>query len=185
MKLAKNFGISAAVAISVTAVGINPTQAALIDYNFTVDATSGDNPGKYFGSFRYDDSILTGVGEETVGVGNGLTVLFDYLGIKYTEVSDFNYVDGLSPIVGFKDGKLLGLSYLVEDQFFIGGAPEPSDIGGSNFYSILSADLLNTTKVGTVSYAKVPEPMTVSGTAIAAAMGLWLKRKKKATKVAD
>ncbi|MGF1937740.1 MAG: PEP-CTERM sorting domain-containing protein [Nostoc sp. ChiQUE02] len=178
MKLAKNIGI-AAIAIAVAAVA-KPTQAALVNYGFSVNATSGDNPGQYFGSFQYDDSTLTGTGEETLGVSNGLSILFDYLGTQYTEASDFDYPS--SPVVSFTNGNLLGLSYLVEDQFFIGNDPVNPNTGGTKFYSILSADLLSTTQVGTVSYSKsqsVAEPMTVAGIAIAGVMGLCLKRKKK------
>ncbi|MBD2682515.1 MULTISPECIES: PEP-CTERM sorting domain-containing protein [Nostoc] len=180
MKLAKDISVAAfAVAISVAAVA-KPTQAALVNYGFTVNATSGDNPGQYFGSFQYDDSTLTGIGEETLGVSNGLSILFNYLGTQYTETSDFDYP--ISPAVRFTNGNLSGLSYLVEDQFFIGNDPGNPNTGGTKFYSILSADLLSTTEVGTVTYTKstpVPEPMTVGGIAIAGAMALGMKRKKK------
>ncbi|MEH2266823.1 MAG: PEP-CTERM sorting domain-containing protein [Nostoc sp.] len=178
MKLASYFGIATfAVAIC---VGAKPTQAALVNYGFTVDATSGDNPGQYYGSFQYEDSTLTGIGEETLGVSNGLAIAFDYLGTRYTETSDFDYP--LSPVVSFTNGNLLGLSYLVEDQFFIGDDLNNPNRGGTKFSSILSADLLSATEVGTVSYSKgqpVPEPMTLGGSAIAGVMGLCLKRKKK------
>ena len=181
MKLAKNFGIATvAVAISVAAVGAKPTQAALVNYGFTVDATSGKNPGQYYGSFQYEDSTLTGIGEETLGISNGLSISFDYLGTQYTETSDFDYP--LSPVVSFRNGNLLGLSYLVEDQFFIGDDRGNPNRGGTKFSSILSADLLSATEVGTVSYSKsqpVPEPMTLGGIAIAGMMVLSLKRKKK------
>ncbi|WP_445633265.1 PEP-CTERM sorting domain-containing protein [Nostoc sp. DSM 114161] len=180
MKLAKDISIAAfAVAISVAAV-VKPTQAALVNYGFTVNATSGDNPGQYFGSFQYDDSTLTGIGQETIGVSNGLSISFDYLGTQYTEASDFDYP--VSPVASFTNGNLLGLSYLVEDRFFIGNDPGNPNTGGTKFYSILSADLLSTTEVGTVTYTQstpVPEPMTVGGIAIASAMALGMKRKKK------
>ncbi len=180
MKLAKNISIAAfAISVSVAAVA-KPTQAALVNYGFTVNATSGSNPGQYFGSFQYDDSILTGLGEETLGVSNGLSILFDYLGTQYTEASDFDYPS--SPVVSFTNGDLSGLSYLVEDQFFIGNDPGNPNTGGTKFYSILSADLLSTTEVGTVTYSKstsVPEPMTVGGIAIASAIALGMKRQKK------
>ncbi|MDZ8238830.1 MAG: PEP-CTERM sorting domain-containing protein [Nostoc sp. ChiQUE01a] len=186
MKLAKDISIAAfAVGISLAAVA-KPTQAALVNYGFTVNATSGDNPGEYFGSFQYDDSTLTGIGDETLGVSNGLSILFDYLGTQYTEVSDFDYP--VSPVVSFTNGNLGGLSYLVEDQFFIGNDPGNPNTGGTKFYSILSADLLSTTEVGTVTYTKstaVPEPMTVGGIAIASAMALGMKRKKKVSGVAN
>ncbi|MEH2070345.1 MAG: PEP-CTERM sorting domain-containing protein [Nostoc sp.] len=186
MKLAKNISIAAfAVTILVAAVA-KPTQAALVNYGFTVNATSGDNPGQYFGSFQYDDSTLTGIGEENLGVSNGLSILFDYLGTQYTQASDFDYP--ASPIVSFTNGNLSGLSYLVEDQFFIGNDPGNANTGGTKFYSILSADLLSTTEVGTVTYTKstsVPEPMTVGSITIATAMGLGMKRKKKVSGLAN
>ncbi|MEH2285585.1 MAG: PEP-CTERM sorting domain-containing protein [Nostoc sp.] len=186
MKLAKDISIAAfAVAISVAAV-VKPTQAALVNYGFTVNATSGDNPGQYFGSFQYDDSTLTAIGEETLGVSNGLSILFDYVGTQYTEASDFDYPS--SPVVSFTNGNLSGLSYLVEDRFFIGNDPVNSNTGGTKFYSILSANLLSTTEAGRVTYSKstpIPEPMTLGGIAIASAMALGMKRQKKVSGVTN
>ncbi|MEH2224069.1 PEP-CTERM sorting domain-containing protein [Nostoc sp.] len=186
MKLAKDISMAAfAVAISVATV-VKPTQAALVNYDFAVNATSGDRPGQYFGSFRYDDSTLTAIGDETLGVSNGLSIVFDYLGTQYTEAIDFDYP--LSPVVSFTNGNLSGLSYLVEDRFLIGNNPGNPNTGGTKFYSIVSADLLSTTEVGTVTYSKstsVPEPMTLSGIAIASAMALGMKRQKKLSGVTN
>ncbi|MBW4676432.1 MAG: PEP-CTERM sorting domain-containing protein [Desmonostoc geniculatum HA4340-LM1] len=179
MKLAKDISIAAfAVAISVAAV-TKPTQAALINYGFTVNATSGDNPGQYFGSFQYDDSTLSNTGLETLGVENGLKVAFDYLGTNYTEVDDSDF-DSF-PIVSFNNGEVQGLSYFVADQFVIGSDPSTPEVGGNRFYLI--TDSVNTTEVGTVSYAKVPEPLAAGGTAVAGVVGLWMQRKKRATKI--
>lgn len=185
MKLAKNFGIATfAIAISVAAVDTKPTQAAVVNYNFGVNATSGSNPGQYFGSFSYDDSLLSGVGEESLAINNGLLSLaFDYLGTTYTEVDDFDYPS--YPALSFQNGSLLGLSYVVEDQFFIGGDLDNPNTGGTRFYTIASADFLSATQVGTVSYSRVPEPLALGGTAIASAIGLWVNRKKKASAVAQ
>ncbi len=186
MKLAKDISVAAfAVAISVAAV-VKPTQAALVNYDFTVNATFGDRPGQYFGSFQYDNSTLTAIGDETLGVNNGLSILFDYLGTQYTEASDFDYPS--SPVVSFTNGNLSGLSYLVEDRFFIGNNPGNPNTGGTKFYSILSTDLLSTTEVGTVTYSKstsVPEPMTLGGIAIASAMAFGMKRQKKVSRVTN
>ncbi|BAY70402.1 PEP-CTERM sorting domain-containing protein [Anabaena sp. FACHB-709] len=178
MKLAKGLGIATIAAISVAAVGVQPTQAAIVNYNFIVDATSGSNPGQYFGSLKYDDSFLTGLGLETLGVENGLEVKFNYLGNTYTEEDDEFY--DLYPIVSFNDGKLLGLSYFVADKFFIGNENN-LDVGGNIFYEIDGS--VFATEVGTVRYSQVPEPFAVSGIAIAATVGLFMKRKKKATLV--
>jgi hypothetical protein len=179
MKLAKNLAIAALAAISVAGVGAKPAKAALLTYNFTVNATSGSNPGEYFGSFQYDGSALTSVGLETLGVENGLAVTFNYLGTNYTEADDIDF-DSF-PIVSFNNGQVLGLSYFVADQFVIASDINTPDVGGDRFYVVEQS--VNTTEVGTVSYAKVPEPLAISGTAIASVMGLWIQRKKKVTKV--
>jgi hypothetical protein len=180
MKLAKNLSIATvAAAMSIAAMGAKPVQAALVNYSFTVNATSGNNPGQYFGSFQYDDSTLTNTGLEILGVKNGLEVAFNYLETNYTEADDTDF-DSF-PIASFNNGEVLGLSYFVADQFAIASDPNTPDVGGNNFYLIDQS--VNTTQVGTVSYAKVPEPLAVGGTAIAAVMGLWIQRKKIATKV--
>lgn len=180
MKLAKNLGVATvAVAISFTAVGAKSAQAALVNYGFIVNTTSGGNPGQYFGSFQYDDSTLSNTGLETLGVENGLAVAFNYLGNNYTEVDDTDFNN--FPLVSFNNGEVLGLSYFVADQFVIGGDLNTPDVGGNNFFVI--GQSVNTTQIGTVSYAKVPEPLAVGGTAIAGVMGLWMQRKKRGTKV--
>jgi hypothetical protein len=179
MKLAKSLGIAAFAAISVAAAEAQPTQAAIVRYNFTVNATSGNNPGQYFGTLQYDDITLTGSGKETLGVENGLRVTFNYLDNIYTELDDEFY--DFYPIVSFNNGGLLGLNYFVADQFFIGDDVNNSDVGGNRFYEI--SDSVFTTEVGTVTYSKVPEPFAVAGTAIATTIGLLVKRKKKATLV--
>ncbi|MBD2358313.1 PEP-CTERM sorting domain-containing protein [Tolypothrix sp. FACHB-123] len=182
MKSAKNLVVATmATAISIVAIGAaQPTQAAIINYKFKVDATSGNNPGRYFGSFRYDDSTLTNTGLETIGVENGLALNFNYLGKNYTEKDDFDF-DSF-PILTFNNGALQGLSYFVADKFAIASdnLNNPNE-GGNRFYLLNQS--VNATQVGTVSY-QVPEPLTVGGTAIATLMGLWMKRKKKATKLA-
>lgn len=180
MKLSKNFGIATfAIAISLAAIEAKPTQAAIVNYNFAVNAT-GDNPGVYFGSFSFDDANLNGVGEESLDVGNGLlSIVFDYLGTQYTELDDVDYPTGVAPLVSFQDGKLLGLSYLVEDKFFLGGDLDTPFTGGNQFYSIVGADLLSANEAGTVSYSTVPEPLAIFGTAIATFVGLWSNRQKK------
>jgi hypothetical protein len=180
MKSANNLVLATvATAISIAVIGVKPTEAAIINYKFTVNATSGENPGKYFGSFRYDDSILTNTGLETIGTENGLALNFKYLGTNYTEKDDIDF--DLYPIATFNNGALQGLSYFVADKFAIASDNlNNPDVGGNKFYVVKQS--VNTTEVGTVSY-QVPEPLTVGGTAIAGVMGLWMKR-KKATKVA-
>ncbi len=181
MKSTKNLVLATvATAISITAIAVKPTQAAIINYEFTVDVISGDNPGQYFGSFRYDDSTLTNTGIEAIGTENRLALAFNYLGNTYTEKDDTDYAN--FPIVSFNNGSLLGLNYWVADKFAIAGDLSNPDVGGNKFYGINQS--VNTRQLGTVKYTQVPEPLTIGGTAIAGVMGLWMKRKKKAAKIA-
>jgi hypothetical protein len=64
---------------------------------------------QFEGSFSYDGSTLTGIGSEEVGVKNGLSVSFEFLGVTYTQANDFNYP--LYPRVLFEDGRLAGLDF--------------------------------------------------------------------------
>jgi hypothetical protein len=179
MKLGKSLGVATLAAISFAAVEAMPTQAATIKYNFTANVTSGSNPGQYFGSFQYDDSFLTGLGLETLGVENSLKVAFNFLGNNFTEEDDADF--DAYPIVSFNNGRLLGLNYLVADIFTIAGDDlDNPDVGGNIFYVFDGS--VDATAVGTVTYSRVPEPLAVSGTAIAATAALFIKRKKKVTK---
>ncbi|MEJ1933248.1 PEP-CTERM sorting domain-containing protein [Nostoc sp. NIES-2111] len=178
MKLGKSLSIATLAAISFAAVEAIPTQAATIKYKFTANVTSGSNPGEYLGSFQYDDSFLTGLGLETLGIEDGLKVTFNYLGETFTEEDDADF--DAYPIVSFDDGKILGLNYFVADKFTIAGDLDTPDVGGNIFYVI--DESVNATAVGTVTYSRVPEPLAIGGTAIAATAGLFIKRKKKVTK---
>ncbi|MBD2438123.1 PEP-CTERM sorting domain-containing protein [Nostoc sp. FACHB-110] len=186
MTLAKNLGFAAGIvaAISMATLSVKPAQAAILTYKFTANALSGDNPGQYFGSFTFDNSSLTNVGLEDIGVENGLKVAFNYLGNNYTEVDDDDY--DTFPVLSFNNGNLLGLSYLVQDKFFIGGDIDNPGLGGNKFYTFELVDGASSVlEVGTVSYTKVPEPLSLGGTAIAGTLGLWLQRKKKLSKLAS
>lgn len=173
MTLAKNLGVVGfAAAISIAAIAPKPAEAAIVRYNFAFDGNSG--------SFEYDDSFLTGLGFENLGTDEGLKIAFNYLGNNYTEADDIDFQSlplGF-PIVSFNNGQIQGLSYFVADQFIIGSDPSTPEVGGRNFYTISNS--VDTTLAGTVTYTKVPEPFAVGGTAIAATLALWMKRKKKA-----
>lgn len=178
MQLAKYLGYATVVtAISVVAIAPKPVQAAIVKYNFTVTSDAD----QYFGYLKYDDSTLTGLGNEIIGVENGLAVTFNYLGNTYTEKDDPEY--DFFPIVTFDNGKIQGLSYGVLDKFVIGSDVDTPEIGGNKFY-IFDAPL-SVTQTGTVSYSKVPEPLAAGGTAIATTIALFRKRQKKATAIAE
>lgn len=177
MQLGKNLGLATITAtLCMGAIATQTAQAAIVRYNFSFGANSG--------SFSFDNSTLTGSGLETIGTAENegkLDVTFNYLGTLFTEEDDGGF--DAFPIVTFANGQLQGLSYGVLDQFFIGSSVDTPDIGGNNFY-VFDAPL-SVRPVGTVSYSQVPEPLAIGGTAIATTMGLLIKRKKKASTIAD
>ncbi len=172
---------AAAVAMGFAGVGApSQAQASVINYSFTVDVTSGANTGQYNGSFSYDDSTLTSKGSENVGRNQGLSILFNYLGTTYTENNDTGSMVGL-PLLTFNNGNLLGLNYLVHNQFYIGDHLGSPYTGGAIFYNNATDDGNFGTQVGTVSYSKstpVPESHAIVGTVAATGIGLLMKRKQ-------
>lgn len=76
-----------------SAITASSAQAAIIDYNFRVDATTGNLAGQsFFGSFSYDDAALSdpslqiidpNTGNSIINATNGLLNLsFNFLGNK-------------------------------------------------------------------------------------------------------
>ena len=172
---------AAAIAMGFTGVGTNSeAQAGVINYGFTVDVTSGANVGQYKGSLSYDDSTLTRTGSENVGRDQGLSILFNYLGTTYTEDNDTGSMVGL-PVLSFNNGNLLGLNYLVDNEFYISDHLGFPYTGGAKFYNNLTDDGNAGTQVGTVSYSEskpVPENNTIVGAVAVTAISLLMKRKQ-------
>jgi hypothetical protein len=105
---------SAGLTLSFAVMETDFVHAALITYDFSVDITTGSlTNSTYEGSFNYDDSTLTGMGVEAVGVTEGLSILFEFLGETYTETDEFSFPN--FPIAVFNNGSLVGLNYLVAD----------------------------------------------------------------------
>ena len=172
---------AAAVAMGFTGVGANSeAQAGVINYGFTVDVTSGANVGQYKGSLSYDDSTLTRTGSENVGRDQGLSILFNYLGTTYTEDNDTGSMVGL-PLLSFNNGNLVGLNYLVDNEFYISDHLGSPYTGGAKFYHNPTDDGNSGTQVGTVSYSEskpIPENNTIVGAVTATAISLMNKRQQ-------
>ena len=164
-------------ALTLVTVEANPVQAAIVTYNFDVDVATGSLAGTQgSGFFSYDDSTLTGNGLESLGVSDGLSISFDFLGRTYTEADEAEEPDDEEefPFVNFRDGNLLGLNYLVDNRpsllFAFAGeevdveAGRIGDLGGNVF--VYDASNLPIPPggvfspfegVGTVTYQPVPE----------------------------
>lgn len=183
VKFAQKLAVAAAgTALSLAAMeatSVHPALAATITYDFTLNVTSGSLAGiQGSGFFSYDDSTLTGIGLETLGDSEELSISFDFLGKAYNETDDTDFPD--FPLVQFQDSSLLGLSFFTakNDEFRFqieNSAPNPDVLGGNEFTFSSPRDIEGS---GVVNYSlrPVPEPGTVSGVVLLGLGGLLLKR---------
>ncbi|WP_424098752.1 PEP-CTERM sorting domain-containing protein [Moorena producens] len=112
--------VATSAVLGFTVIHANPVNAASIIYDLEISIDSGFLDGEtYSGFFEFDDSVLTGIGEEFLSVSN---ISFDFGGVNYTET------DGLTdPEVVFFNGDFLGLSWSDDQFFFVEGFFDPSD----------------------------------------------------------
>jgi len=185
---------------AVSLVGVDKAQAAVLHYNFDAD-------GYASGSFKVDDSSVTGIEYEEIAVSQGrlYTVTLDSEYKKQPK----QYYDLAGARAYFYQGDLLGLlardgDYITpEDNIredygvpyytgYSGGVSWSLDING--IYPLFTYDreiyfgsccvARSYAHYVPVSYTlvkteTVPEPLTAGGTALALAGLSWLKHKKK------
>ena len=90
-------------------------QAAPVTYHFTVEVTEGSLAGNTFeGEFTYEDSALTGQGEEVLRVEDGLSASMTMLGQTIAETDDVDYPD--YPQLLFSDGEVDRLEFWAESE---------------------------------------------------------------------
>ncbi|NEP89471.1 MAG: PEP-CTERM sorting domain-containing protein [Okeania sp. SIO2C2] len=100
--------VATSVVLGLAVINTNPVNAASIIYDFEVSIDSGVLDGEtYSGFFEFDDSALTGIGEEFLSVSE---LSFDFLDVNYTETDGF-------PKVVFLDGDFLGLNFETDAEF--------------------------------------------------------------------
>ncbi|NES88809.1 hypothetical protein [Okeania sp. SIO2B9] len=111
--------VATTTVLSLSVINTNPVNAVSIIYDFEVNNLDGSLAGEtYSGFFEFDDSALTGIGEEFLSVSE---LSFDFLGINYTEADGF-------PEVVFLDGDFLGLNFETDAEFsFLEGLFDSSD----------------------------------------------------------
>lgn len=146
----------------------NSAQAALFDFAVYID--SGPlNYQSFFGSFNFDESEITGVGEEFLPVSQ---LTFSFLGSIFTENDDL--FD--TPEVSFLETEFLGLSFSAENSqvsfSFIPGFFEVSE--ASFAYQIILSDEQG---FGKVTFEQVPEPHSILGMVTAVGFGTFFKWK--------
>jgi len=195
MSSRQKLAIFTAAAALIAVIDTQTAKAATITYDFTVDITSGPLTGTQpTGFFSYDDASLTGVGLETVGLNDGLSISFNFLGETYSETDDAGVPD--YPIVQFQDRSLLGLNFNVFyapsfQSFAIADEANVSTgeigLGAGNVFAYDTDPSVQFEGLGTVTYSArpIPEPSSVVGLSVLG-LGLILKRgtfcrKRKAT----
>ncbi|NEP04280.1 MAG: PEP-CTERM sorting domain-containing protein, partial [Okeania sp. SIO4D6] len=100
--------VATSVVLGLAVINTNPVNAASITYDFEVNNLDGSLAGEtYSGFFEFDDSALTGIGEEFLSVSE---LSFDFLDVNYTETDGF-------PKVVFLDGDFLGLNFETDAEF--------------------------------------------------------------------
>ena len=138
------------LALVVIILSTTPAAADVIDFEFTVDITSGALLGDVFaGNFTYDETEVVGVDEEFVGL---LSFEFDFLGTNY----------GLGDAIAeaaFFNGEFLGLSYIVDFPAPVSFSFVPG------FFSVDEAFFAYEDPIGdgegSIAYTQVPEPSTL------------------------
>ena len=70
------------------------------------------------GSFTYDETLITGVGDEEIDAIDGLLVELTFVGKTFFETDDIDF-DSF-PILGFEDGLPVFLDFVVDDTDGVG-----------------------------------------------------------------
>ena len=158
--------IATGLALGTTLVmAASASAASLFSFEATPDfgLLSGQS---FFGTVEFDDSGLTGTGDETVGLSS---FNFDFLGTVFTEADD------TLAFAQFFDGAFLGVDY-VTDTFQL--SPGFFSTDDASF----AYDLPAGSGLGGVTYTavSVPDPSVLGGLVAVGLVGLKLKRKPRA-----
>ena len=158
--------IATGLALGTTLVmAASASAASLFSFEATPDfgLLSGQS---FFGTVEFDDSGLTGTGDETVGLSS---FNFDFLGTVFTEADDtFAFAQ-------FVDGAFLGVDYIGTDFQFSPGFLSLDE-------AAFSYDLPAGIGSGGVTYTavSVPDPSVLGGLVAVGLVGLKLKRQTQA-----
>ena len=105
-------GIKSITLAAITLILSTSANAALINESFTVTVLQGDFIGTTgTGSFTYDDTTITGTGEEFISPIEGLSIEFNVFEQAFTESDDIDYPD--YPVLALLDGNVLFLDFIV------------------------------------------------------------------------
>lgn len=109
MKKLKLTALASAMLVSVSA------NAAIVTENFSVSVLDGEFIGTTgSGFFSYDNSLITGFGNETIDANSGLALELTVFGQTFTEANDIDYSG--YPALTFLDGAISSLDYYVSES---------------------------------------------------------------------
>ncbi|MFN6571852.1 PEP-CTERM sorting domain-containing protein [Dendronalium sp. ChiSLP03b] len=179
MKLVPKLLLAAAsVTLYFTTVDAKSAFAGIVNYAFTVNSPTTEGNG----FFSFDDSTFS---DESIPVAIVKSLSFKFEGDStvYTEEDDINYPE--FPLV-FSTDFLTGQTSFALDYLFKDKANPANSISyeiiGEDF-TIFSSTSPNSEVIsGTVSYQKVPEPMSLAGTLIACSLGWTIAKKTTSMK---
>ncbi|MEW4486592.1 PEP-CTERM sorting domain-containing protein [Thalassoglobus sp. JC818] len=137
-----------------TATSVSDAGMVTKTFTATVDASSPFAGTVGTGSFTYDDSLLTGIGDEEIDFLSGLMIEFTIFGQTFTESDDIDLPD--EPSLEFLDGVPEFLDFIIDERAFVTnpvpiiepnvvrisfGSLTPAPIGGPDFISELSVEV--------------------------------------------
>jgi hypothetical protein len=163
-----------AAGVTLSALSLNASQAEAVTlFTFEVIPDFGPLAGNtYVGDFSFDDSSLTGIGDETVSLSD---FNFNFLGTTYTEL------DGFSSLAAFLDGKFLGIEYAFDDgNVDFAFIPGFSAVNEAFFAYDIASGPNQGAGFGDVNYSVVPTPALLPGLVGMGAMALRRKRQSEA-----
>ena len=137
-------------ALLVSVLAAAPAAADVIDFEFTVDITSGGLVGDTFaGNFSYDGTEVAGVDEEFVDL---LSFEFSFQGISFG-------LDDAIAEAAFFNGEFLGLSYIVDFPAPVSFSFVPGFFGVDEAFFAYESTFGD--GEGSIAYVQVPEPSTL------------------------
>ncbi|MCB1125661.1 MAG: hypothetical protein KDM81_04135 [Verrucomicrobiae bacterium] len=186
------FALVAGGVLAVTSMQV--AQAQVVSFTFLAKVVGSDWDGEFgFGSFSYDKSTITGLGDEWVVPANALHTDLLFLGLSgqsFDETDDSGYP--AFPIIGLTNGKPVAISWWIEEPSTKIKEPGLEAIlidGPLVWYEPIGSKtgegffVVQTTLVGSMP---VPEPSSIAFSVVAGlGLGTFLVRRRRMAKAAQ
>lgn len=157
---------AAAFGLLLSAFAATSASATTLTYDFTVTPGTGPLAGdSYTGVLSFDDTLVTSSFFGFLNEANGaLNVSFTFEGTTYTNSDDRDYSN--YPLASFENGTFVGLSFVVDNLFWLGSDSTTYNTGGTDFLyqgsePFLTLDAVTYT-LRTGDGQAVPEPATLA-----------------------